>query len=73
MSRSAIDEMLKPPDDRTTTPYRVVLGEVRRVLVCTRQRMEDILAGHRPSAEDPWCGSLPPCCSPECCLCPGAG
>mmetsp|Transcript_15331 Transcript_15331/g.38379 ORF Transcript_15331/g.38379 Transcript_15331/m.38379 type:complete len:1041 (+) Transcript_15331:121-3243(+) len=53
-TRSAIDEMLKPPDDRTTTPYRVVLGEVRRVLVCTRQRMEDILAGQRPSADDPW-------------------
>ena len=35
-----------------TTPYRVVLGEIRQKLINTRKRMEDLLAGHQPTDEE---------------------
>eukprot|EP00958_Prasinococcus_capsulatus_P010306 scaffold1001_cov334-Prasinococcus_capsulatus_cf.AAC.19 len=36
-----------------STPYRIVMGEVRQKLLNTRKRMEDLLAGRTPS-EDAW-------------------
>lgn len=51
--------MLASQPDRTTTPYRVVLAEVKRVMVSTRKRMEDILAGRAPALDEPWCVQTP--------------
>lgn len=50
--------MLASQPDRTTTPYRVVLSEVKRVMSGTRHRMEDILAGRQPVADEPWCEDI---------------
>lgn len=51
--KTSIDNLLHPRA-AGAAPYRIVLGEVRSMLVNTRRRMEELLAGNVPDEDDEW-------------------
>lgn len=51
--KGSIDQLLNPKAGLgPTTPYRILLGDVRQKLVNTRRRMEDLLSGAIPADDD---------------------
>ena len=50
--KSTAQEILAPARLMGATPYRSVLGQVRAKLIATRHRMEDMLSGVAPPADD---------------------
>jgi len=51
--KTSVDSLLHP-SKQTANPYRIVLGEVRKKLINTRKRMEDVLAGNQPNDGEEW-------------------